>query len=594
MNNIKFIKTNFIDFKKHWLSYLFLIILSNVFTNNIIVPFLKFIANILMTLGDIPYISYTNILEIITKNPIISILLFLLLLLLVTIVFIQFTFLLLAIFSIQNNEVDLLKVIKETFYTLKNMKPSVYIYLLFYFILIWPFSITIFNTPLLNKVVIPNFILDFIYNNFALSLLLVILFTIIFLIGIRLIFSIPFIILKKYSLKDSIKLSLKITKNKYIHYLIKFFLIILISTGIFMISFTLIYILQNIIDILPKPIPLIGGIINLTAIEFLNQITTTLGIVCSINVFLKSDYFNDINLKYIGKNKIANRKSKSFVNKFTIGANSIFLILLLISNAFFLNETVKELPVTISHRGVNNKNGVQNTIPALYRTMELNPDYIEIDIQETKDHEFVVIHDENLNSLAGINKSPSDLTLKELTNLTVSENGYSAKIASFDEYLGHANKYRQKLLIEIKTTNYDSEDMLDNFLRKYEKNMIKKNHIFQTLDYELVKEFKKKAPDLYISYILPVNFIFPRTDANGYTMEETTLDLSFIGDASTVGKKVFSWTVNDTNSMLESIYLDVDGIITDNLKDLNNTINTFNEKPTFADRIMTYLILIPD
>lgn len=39
------------------------------------------------------------------------------------------------------------------------------------------------------------------------------------------------------------------------------------------------------------------------------------------------------------------------------------------------------------------KNGVQNTIPAMEATAKSKPDYVEMDIQETKDHQFVVFHD---------------------------------------------------------------------------------------------------------------------------------------------------------------------------------------------------------
>ncbi|PEF14871.1 glycerophosphodiester phosphodiesterase, partial [Bacillus cereus] len=85
-------------------------------------------------------------------------------------------------------------------------------------------------------------------------------------------------------------------------------------------------------------------------------------------------------------------------------------------------------PLTISHRGVDEENGVQNTIPAMQATAKSKPDYVEIDIQETKDHQFVVFHDSTLKDLAGIDTPPQKLTLAELTNTVVSENGKKALI----------------------------------------------------------------------------------------------------------------------------------------------------------------------
>ncbi len=79
-----------------------------------------------------------------------------------------------------------------------------------------------------------------------------------------------------------------------------------------------------------------------------------------------------------------------------------------------------------------------------------------MDVQETKDGHFVVMHDANLRHLTGVNGTPQDLTLKELTNLTVTENGVQAPVCSFDSYLEKAHKLNQKLLIEIKTSKKDS------------------------------------------------------------------------------------------------------------------------------------------
>lgn len=67
------------------------------------------------------------------------------------------------------------------------------------------------------------------------------------------------------------------------------------------------------------------------------------------------------------------------------------------------------VPLTISHRGVDEENGVQNTIPAMEATAKSKPDYVEMDIQETKDHQFVVFHDPTLKDLAGIDIPPQNL-----------------------------------------------------------------------------------------------------------------------------------------------------------------------------------------
>ncbi|MDT9501538.1 glycerophosphodiester phosphodiesterase family protein [Streptococcus mutans] len=92
--------------------------------------------------------------------------------------------------------------------------------------------------------------------------------------------------------------------------------------------------------------------------------------------------------------------------------------------------------------------------------------------------------------------------------ITVSENGYSTKMTSFDDYLTKANQLEQKLLIEIKTSS---------------------------------------------------------TKANSYTMEYFSLDQNFMTKLLTNHKKIYAWTVNNESVMTGMNLMGVNGIITDYL-----------------------------
>lgn len=195
-------------------------------------------------------------------------------------------------------------------------------------------------------------------------------------------------------------------------------------------------------------------------------------------------------------------------------------------------------PVTLSHRGVDNANGVQNTLAALEKTSLEKPDYIEMDIQETKDKEFVVMHDFNLKKLTGVNKRPNELTLAELTQLTVKENGMEEPVCSFDAYLEKAASLNQKLLIEIKATKQDSPDMIDRFISKYRTTILQQKHSIQTLTFDVATALKQKESDFYVGYILPFNIVGPPiSNVDFFTMEYTTLNRNFINAAHNDGKK---------------------------------------------------------
>lgn len=252
----------------------------------------------------------------------------------------------------------------------------------------------------------------------------------------------------------------------------------------------------------------------------------------------------------------------------------------------YLYLPFETLPVTISHRGVDNQNGVQNTIEALEKTAQLKPDYVEMDVQETKDRQFVVMHDTDLTALTGHSGGTHDYTLEELKEMTVSENGQSSPLAAFDDYLSAAEQLNQKLIVEIKTTKQDSSQMMKHFLKTYGQRLLAGGHQMQSLDYDVIVAIKRYDTDLQAAFILPFNSIYPTTMADGYTLEYTSLDLAFLVKSWVRGKYVYAWTPNDEVSMLQMIQLQVDGIITDQLADLKAAIKEYNDNRSYASTLL--------
>ncbi|MEY2694215.1 MAG: hypothetical protein RL142_563 [Actinomycetota bacterium] len=70
-----------------------------------------------------------------------------------------------------------------------------------------------------------------------------------------------------------------------------------------------------------------------------------------------------------------------------------------------------------AHRGTTELGAVENTIQAFKDAVASGADYVETDVQATKDGEVVVFHDSDLRRILGINKQIADVTLKELETL---------------------------------------------------------------------------------------------------------------------------------------------------------------------------------
>ena len=445
------------------------------------------------------------------------------------------------------------------------------------------------KTPLLNKAKIPAFIIDFLLTKWQFALLLAIAYLIIFYLGLRLLYTLPLMIIQNYHTREAVSKSFSLTRHQNLANLRRMLVISIYFGIISAVGYLLIIFLQAGFDKFPKPFDLIMAIIMLAIIQIFSTFIATLVSFLLFQMTLPTEVFKG-HPTFYHTNRINQRKKKIRVT--TIVLISFIALLSLTNNYFYLHNNDTP-PLRISHRGVDDGNGVQNTIPAMAATIKEHPDFIEMDIHETKDHQFVVMHDENLKNLTGVNKAPYQLTLAQITKLIAHENGHSAHVVSFDDYLAYANKHHQKLLIEIKTTPHDSKNMIDIFLKKYQKDILKYHHEVHSLDYNVVRQIKSKAPEVFVSYILPYNFTYPQTPANAYSMEQSTLTDSFIIEALFNQQKVYAWTVNTDSEMNRVLWLNTDGIITDNLSSLDGKITDFYDDPSYTNMIFNYITVIP-
>lgn len=570
------------DFSLHWKNYLILFLVVELSLEVAIIPLFNAWTSLLLNLGAIPYLSYTNALSLVTSHPYITLGLLLELIILIICVFGQFALILNGVVLIRQDEFSFRAILKNTARQLRQLDPLGLFFFAGYFLLIVPFSGIFFNSPLLSKIVIPEFILDFLLQKPLYATLIGIFYLAIFILSIRLLFVLPLMLFEKVKIKAALAQSWQLTRNKFWAYTLKLLTISFIAliTNLGLIG--ILYSIQLGLDQNPLS-ALIGGSINITLLQIGSFLISVWASVALLQLILPADV------------TLATYKStkKSWLSKIAKPLFALFTLGTLLGNGAYLVH-LGQTPLIISHRGVDAKNGVQNTIPALRKTAQAKPNYIEIDIQETKDHKFVVMHDENLKQLADLDTSPQELTLAQLTALTVHENGHQAKIPSFDEYLSVAKQYEQKLLVEIKTTKRDSKNMLKNFFDTYKTTLKQNNHELQSLDYKVITSAKKYAPTLNAYYILPYNFIFPQTPANGYTMEKTTLNDSFVTQAKLSFKKVYSWTVNSEEDLKKAAFLDVDGIITDNVTEAKWVYHNFNANTSYANRLLDAVILLPE
>ncbi|WP_281510312.1 glycerophosphodiester phosphodiesterase [Lactobacillus taiwanensis] len=587
-NILKDINTYSKNFKQHWLEYIALFIGIDIFTQVLVIPVFRYVTTGILKAGAIPFISYQNIIIIITTHTLVFLCLILELAILLLVIYGGFALILLGIREISQEKFTFRFLLKELIQTYKSVQISSVLLLALYFLLIVPFADIVYRTPLLAKIQIPEFILDFLMRNVWLASGLTIFYILAFIFGIRLILTLPIMIYQRKKTLVAMKESWKLTSHKQWLTILSRLVVLGISAGLILFVFyLLVYSCQLGLDHLSKALSFGFATFNLILVQAISEFVAIGISVISILIVIKP--LDD----FIVQTQVTSEKRKS-IKIMDLCLITIFLLAAGVNNILYLKGTEMQRPITISHRGVSDKNGVQNTIPALKKTAKLHPDYVEIDLHETKDKQFVVMHDENLKKLAGIDKAPKDLTLNQLTKITLHEDGHHAKIASFDQYLKAAAKLKQKLLIEVKTTPNDSPKMLERFNKKYGKLILKRNYQVQSLDYRIIEGLHQINPKLFVLYIQPYNFTYPQSLADGYSMEYSTLNNDFIWQAQLQNKTVYAWTVNESNIMMKMMYENVNGIITDRLVELNNTIKDFEDKRSNANKLLNYILILPE
>lgn len=574
-------------FFQHWGSYVTLVFITNLAISYVAVPDFTWLTAALMKWQHVPYVSYTNIGSIALRHPLAIIGLLLILLAIITLIYWQFAYLLLGIMNIRNGRPQTSRaVLGDVFRSLVGASPSTFLFFIGYFVVIIPFGSELFSTPLLNKAKIPAFIVTYLMANPLWAVFLGIFYVAAAYIGIRLIAVLPLMMLDGYHSHEAIRLSWQRTRRHFWAYFSKILVTLAIVTVMVTLIYGLIYLGQLGFD--RTGFGLAAATFNLFLMEIITEFIVCYSTVIFMMVVLSShDSQQQTPLSLFSFREPARTKLRTRL--LIISGLTLISALLVVFNLVYLNGLAMTKPLTIAHRGVDNGNGVQNTIPAMVKTSKERPDYVEMDIRMTKDHQFVVMHDGNLKSLAGLNRSVASMTLRQLTKVTVTENGYQAKIPSFNHYLNTAIKHHQKLLIEIKTGSADTPDLSERFYRQFGQRILTNHEQVHTLSYKVMDKLKKEHPQLFVSYIMPYNLTFPRTRANAYTMESTTLNDSFVDQANREHKKVYAWDIDDVNSLDQMMFMGANGVITNNLGLIQQEIKDNTDHPSYANLLLTFM-----
>ncbi|AXF55894.1 glycerophosphodiester phosphodiesterase [Salicibibacter kimchii] len=243
--------------------------------------------------------------------------------------------------------------------------------------------------------------------------------------------------------------------------------------------------------------------------------------------------------------------------------------------------------LNIAHRGASG-HAPENTMAAFDRALDMNADFIEIDIHMSEDEEVVAIHDSTVDRTTDASGSVDEFTLNELKQLDAGS-WFDSEFAGeeiptleeiLDEYGGDIG-----ILIEIKDpADYPGiEEKVANALE--ERNMEDPNDeemIVQSFDHDSVEYFADLMPQVPLAVLVdnPEDISDERLShfsafADYTNPNHLMVTQNLVDRVHGQGMKMTPWTVNAQLRMEHLIDYGIDGIITDYPDRFNEAILDF-------------------
>lgn len=256
---------------------------------------------------------------------------------------------------------------------------------------------------------------------------------------------------------------------------------------------------------------------------------------------------------------------------------ALSLLLSPFSQSFAEQPTVGERKQVsnVAHRGATAYTP-ENTIAAFDLAVDMKADYIEIDVQRSKDGELVLIHDTTVDRTTDGTGKVGDLTLEQLRSLDAGswkgEQFAGEPIPTFEEILDH---YHGKIgiLIELKAPELypGIEEQVAAAL--IERNLHKPQNekiIIQSFNFESIKKMDQLLPKVPIG-VLTSN----RADTTLQALQEFStyadwfnpsygiVTEELVNQVHSLGMQIGSWTVRSQEAADFLFEMGVDAIISD-------------------------------
>ncbi len=230
----------------------------------------------------------------------------------------------------------------------------------------------------------------------------------------------------------------------------------------------------------------------------------------------------------------------------------------------------------IAHRGACLE-APENTLPAFERAIEAGADWLELDVRATSDGRLVIMHDEDLERIAGVQALVGEMPLAEVRRLDAGayfgEEFAGTRFPTLDEVVELADG-RAGLLVEVKEPRERAGEIaravaaaLDGFSG---------DAWVESFDMEFVALYKRMygdRPAALLSRSVRMVAEARAVGADAVSVSVRSLAAMVIPRARAAGLGCFAWTIRGVRSLALALHWEVDGVITDRPREVRAVLD---------------------
>lgn len=445
------------------------------------------------------------------------------------------------------------------------------ILLVIYFVVLAPLIDAEYSIAAFDRLQIPGFVMDTIQANALYNILLGLGFLVVVYLSVKWMYALHILLLENLSDKKILKRCKVIFKNHWKKILKSTFqhsvFDLLIGFGV---MFIIIVPVGYLISGLGLSIDyLVAFIIFLfiTLLYVISNIAVTLGVIRMTMIYHDFEESN-VEILKIKTVDVPSKFNKFLSNKLVLVLSFIFMIVGVLGYTYVFDANLKNARYDVditAHRG-SSVEAPENTLSAIKLAVENGADFVEIDVQLTKDKKIILLHDKTFMRTSNVDKRPDELNLDEIKTFDngawFSKDFIGEPVVTLEEVMAYSEG-KIKLNIEMKGTEY-SPDLTEHLVKLIEQKAYQNNCVITSLVYDDLLKVEELKPNLdtgYIMFIALGDLSQMKTDF--YSVEAANVTEAFVEKAHDSGRQVHVWTINERPDMEAMMDMGVDNIITD-------------------------------